>query len=121
MRFAFFPEFLGHIRHVVKIAQVMLKKNLKVVQKTIIFLICVHSWKILPVTPLPSTCQSCSIISFHQPVTAINNMVTFRGNASSRLYGDGLVESRHSLYVCSSEWETHFCIDLWEFISLLAS
>lgn len=27
MRFAFFPEFLGHIRHVVKIAQVMLNKN----------------------------------------------------------------------------------------------
>lgn len=39
MRFAFFPEFLGHIRHVVKIAQVMLKKkNLKVVQKNNYFL-----------------------------------------------------------------------------------
>lgn len=38
MRFAFFPEFLGHIRHVVKIAQVMLKKKFECSTKNNYFL-----------------------------------------------------------------------------------
>lgn len=104
MRFAFFPEFLGHIRHVVKIAQVMLKKNFEGSTKNNYFL---------------DLCAFLEDSSSNPPPP--NLPVLFHYILSSTSYGDGLVESRHSLYVCSSEWETHFCIDLWEFISLLAS